>query len=142
MLKASAALAACLVVCLQSAHADGAQHRFDGEWDTIVSCPNSSGALGYSFEFSSRVKDGVLHGEKGSRGERGWLALDGTIRDDGTASLYASGLVGAADFAVGHLPAGSAYGYHVDAHFAADSGEGRRLEGRPCTVTFKRIRNP
>lgn len=138
MLRTVAALAACLSVCLHTAHADEAQPRFDGEWDTIVSCPNASGALGYSFEFPSRVKDGVLHGQKGTKGEPGWLELNGTILPDGSASLYVSGLVGAAPYAVGQVPAGSNYGYHVDARFANDAGSGHRVEGRPCTVSFKR----
>jgi hypothetical protein len=110
--------------------------KFDGVWNTIVSCTNASGAYGYSFEFLSTVKQGVLHGEKGKEGEPGWLKLDGKIADDGAADLYASGLVGAAPYAVGHVPAGSAYGYHVDAKFSETSGSGHRVEGRPCTVTF------
>jgi hypothetical protein len=110
--------------------------RFDGDWDTILSCPNFATALGYSFEFSSLIKQGVLHGEKGTTGEPGWLQLDGTIPSDGHASLYANGLVGAAEAAVGHRPAGTQYGYHVDVKFTDTSGKGRRVEGRPCMVTF------
>jgi hypothetical protein len=117
---------------------DASPGPFDGVWDTIVSCVNASGALGYSFEFPSTVKQGVLHGEKGTPGEPGWLKLDGKIAADGAADLYASGLVGAAPFAVGQRPAGTAYGYHVDARFSATSGTGHRVEGRPCTLTFTR----
>src|SRR5580658_5614921 len=32
---------------------DASPGPFDGVWNTIVSCPNASGALGYSFEFPS-----------------------------------------------------------------------------------------
>ena len=113
-------------------------HRFDGTWKTIVSCPNARDALGYSFEFISRVKDDHLHGEKGAKGEAGWLQIDGQILSDGAANLYASGLVGAAPYAVGARPAGSEYGYHIDAHFSGRSGEGRRVEGRSCTVSFSK----
>jgi hypothetical protein len=116
--------------------AAGDAGAFDGEWDTILSCPNSNGALGYSFEFPAHVKNGVLHGDKGVKGEPGWLQLDGSIAPDGTASLYASGLVGAAEMAVGHRPAGTSYGYHLDVRFSGASGTGHRVEGRPCTVTF------
>jgi hypothetical protein len=112
--------------------------RFDGTWTTVLSCPDSNGALGYSFEFPASVKDGVLHAEKGSRGQPGWLQLDGKILDDGSAKLYASGIVGAAPFAVGQRPAGTAYGYHVAAQFSASSATGHRMEGRPCTVAFSR----
>jgi hypothetical protein len=117
---------------------DDARGRFDGDWDTVLSCPNSNGALGYSFKFVSTVKDGLLHGEKGRRDEAGWLQLDGKILDDGSADLYVDGLVGAAPYAVGQRPAGSKYGYHVTSKFTEQSGSGTRVEGRPCTVTFSR----
>jgi len=128
------ALAAAL--SLPMAFADPPQHQFDGIWNTILSCPNARGALGYSFEFLSLVKDDVLHGEKGSQGQPGWLQIDGTIRADGTADLYTSGLVGAAAYAVGERPAGSAYAYHIDAQFAGGKGSGHRVGGRQCTVSF------
>jgi hypothetical protein len=120
-----------LVVC-QGAD----ERRFDGTWDTVLSCENAAGALGYSYKFLSIVKDGVLHGEKGTKGKAGWLQLDGKILADGSASLYADGLVGAAEVAVGKRPAGTQYGYHVDAKFSNDSGSGKRVEGRPCSVSF------
>jgi hypothetical protein len=53
--------------------------RFDGEWNTILSCPNFAGALGYSSEFATLIKEGVLHREKGVKGEAGWLQLDGAV---------------------------------------------------------------
>jgi hypothetical protein len=128
-----------VLLCLLAVRAGQAvenANRFDGEWDTILSCPNSNGALGYSFEFSSVIKEGVLHGEKGVKGQAGRLQLDGPISPDGTGSLYASGLVGAAEMAVGHRPPGTQYGYHVEVQFTDNSGKGHRVEGRPCTVSF------
>ena len=116
----------------------GAATSFDGTWDTVLSCENASGAMGYSFKFVSVVKDAVLHGEKGDKGKPGWLQLDGKIASDGSADLYADGLVGAKEFAVGRRPAGTRYGYHIDAKFSGDSGAGKRVEGRPCSVTFTR----
>ncbi len=129
-----------IVFCAgSSACAEEAQGRFDGTWDAILSCPNSNGALGYSFEFPAIVKHGVLHAEKGNKGEPGWLQIDGSIDADGSANLYASGLVGAAPYAVGQRPAGTQYGYHIDSKFTDTTGAGHRVEGRPCTVTFKKI---
>ena len=125
----------CLLAVRAGQAAESAK-RFDGEWDTILSCPNSNGALGYSFEFPSLIKQGVLHAEKGVKGQAGWLQLDGPISEDGTGNLYASGLVGAAEMAVGHRPPGTQYGYHVNVQFTDNSGKGRRVEGRPCTITF------
>lgn len=129
-----------IVFCAgSSACAEEAQGHFDGTWDAILSCPNSNGALGYSFEFPAIVKHGVLHAEKGNKGEPGWLQIDGSIDADGSANLYASGLVGAAPYAVGQRPAGTQYGYHIDSKFTDTTGAGHRVEGRPCTVTFKKI---
>ena len=113
-------------------------HPFDGTWETTVSCENAAGALGYSYRFDSMVKDDVMHGEKGDKGKPGWFQLDGKIAPDGMARLYADGLVGASETAVGHRHAGTRYNYHVDANFSGDSGTGKRVEGRPCTVEFKR----
>jgi hypothetical protein len=114
----------------------GDENRFDGVWDTVLSCPNSNGALGYSFEFDSIVKNGALHAEKGTKDQPGWLQLDGIISPEGSASLYVRGRVGAAAFAVGQRPAGTDYGYHVKAQLTTTSGTGHRVEGRPCTVAF------
>jgi hypothetical protein len=113
---------------------------FDGSWDTVLSCENAAGALGYSFKFLSIVKDGTLHGEKGAKGKPGWLQLDGKILADGSAKIYADGLVGASEVAVGRRPVGTEYGYHIQAKFSEESGTGKRVEGRPCSVTFTRKR--
>jgi hypothetical protein len=121
---------------LGAARAYGDENRFDGVWDTVLSCSNSNGALGYSFEFDSIVKNSALHGEKGVKDQPGWLQLDGNISSDGSASLYVKGTVGAAAFAVGQRPAGTEYGYHVEAKLTNASGTGKRVEGRPCTVVF------
>lgn len=131
----SAVVAAVLGVASGTRAAEPNRH-FDGAWDTILSCVNANGALGYSFEFLSTVKDGVLHGEKGEQAKAGWLSLDGNILEDGSANLYVQGLVGAAPYAVGQRPAGSAYGYHLDSQFSDASGKGTRVEGRPCSATF------
>jgi hypothetical protein len=111
---------------------------FDGIWQTTLSCVNASGALGYSFKFPSSIKEGVLHGQKGTPHEAGWLSIDGPVTADGAADLYVEGLVGASAMAVGQRPAGAQYGYHVAARFSVQRGEGRRVEGRPCTVVFER----
>jgi hypothetical protein len=113
-------------------------NQFDGLWQTTLSCANSHGALGYSFRFASTIKNGVLHGEKGTAHEAGWLQIDGSVGSDGFVDLYLDGLVGASAAAVGQRPAGTAYGYHVAARFSADRAEGHRVEGRPCTVIFIR----
>jgi hypothetical protein len=80
--------------------------------------------LGYSFEFDSVVKNNALHGEKGTKDQLGWLQLDGNISPDGSASFYVKGRVGATAFAVGQRPAGTEYGYHIEAKLTHTSGTG------------------
>ncbi|HSY07600.1 MAG TPA: hypothetical protein VK820_03580 [Steroidobacteraceae bacterium] len=107
VVKSLVAISLCLVPDLLGvARGDGLASRFDGIWDTRLSCGNSNGALGYSFEFNSIVNNSVLHGEKGTKEQPGWLQLDGRISADGSASIYARGRVGAAPYAVGQRPAG------------------------------------
>jgi hypothetical protein len=131
-------LTLCMLGTWTCAAADAPHRHFDGSWTTVLSCANAKGALGYSFELPATIRDDVLHAEKGTPGQPGWLQIVGVLSADGAASLYAKGLVGAAPYAVGDRPAGTAYGYHIDAHFAAASGSGARVEGRPCSVTFTR----
>jgi len=130
-------LGICIVVIFfAAANAQDDTKRFDGSWDTTVSCSNTNGALGYSYQFPATVKDGVLHGEKGEKGKPGWFQLDGKILPDGTMKLYAKGLVGAEEVAVGHRPRGSAFGYHIEGKFSEKEGNGKRVEGRPCEIDF------
>ena len=131
---------AVTLVAFAVLRASPAHGPFDGTWDTVLSCENAGGAMGYSFKFPSIVKDRVLHGEKGTKGKPGWLQLDGKIQADGAADIYADGLVGAPEAAVGRRPAGTQYGYHIDAKFSEESGTGKRVEGRACSVTFSRKR--
>jgi hypothetical protein len=125
-----------VVIFFAAANAQDDTKRFDGSWDTTVSCSNTNGALGYSYQFPATVKDGVLHGEKGEKGKPGWFQLDGKILPDGTMKLYAKGLVGAEEVAVGHRPRGSAFGYHIEGKFSEKEGNGKRVEGRPCEIDF------
>lgn len=115
-----------------------AANPFDGAWIATVSCPNTEGAMGYVFDVPITITGGAAHGQRLKPGEPGWLKLDGRVDDDGQAELDARGLVGAAPFAVGHQPRGTEYGYHVEARFEGDSGSGRRIEGRPCALSFVR----
>jgi hypothetical protein len=133
-------LTLCLALVSLGASQAADKGPFDGTWDTTVSCSNTQGALGYSYRFSSVVKEGVLHGDRGTKGQPGWLQLDGKIQADGTGKFYANGLVGASEAAVGHRPAGTDFGYHVDAKFSGESGTGKRVEGRPCELTFTKVK--
>ncbi len=84
------------------------------------------------------MKDGVLHGEKGTEKQPGWLEINGEIPPNGRTQLYADGLVGASEFAVGGRPAGTEYEYHIGATFDDKQGTEKGVEGRPCNVAFAR----
>jgi hypothetical protein len=115
-------------------------HRFDGKWQTTVSCDPSRGALGFSYQFVSEVRDGTLHGLRGTEGKPSSLVIDGTIEEDGTGKFYASGFTGSKEFVPGvDTPRGTSFGYHVRAHFDEKHGDGTRIEGRPCTLQFERL---
>jgi hypothetical protein len=131
-------LCAASSISAQADEKTGNTAQFDGVWQTTLSCANSNGALGYSFRFASTIKNGVLHGQKGTAHEAGWLQIDGSLGSDGVADLYVDGLVGASAAAVGQRPAGTAYGYRLAARFSADRAEGHRVEGRPCAAIFTR----
>jgi hypothetical protein len=113
--------------------------RFDGKWQTTVSCEPSRGALGFSYRFISEVRQGNFHGLRGVEGQPSSLLIDGTINDDGTARLYAAGKTGSKEFVPGTDTAkGTDFGYHIRAHFDLRHGEGTRIEGRPCTLEFEK----
>ncbi len=89
-----------LLLLLAFASADDKQ-KFDGNWQTTLSCPNFRDALGYSYQFVSSVKDGVIHGVHGTEGQPTSLVLDGKISPDGKASLYAKGRTGSKEYVPG-----------------------------------------
>lgn len=109
---------------------------FDGVWNTTLTCSMTAGALPYSYQFQSAVKDGVLHGEKGVKGAPGWLELDGTIQPDGKARIHARGLVGSQKAALGQRPPGTPYAYRIEGKFTNKEGTGKRVRSRLCGVTF------
>jgi len=111
--------------------------RFDGKWQTTVSCEPSRGALGFSYRFVSEVKDGNFHGLRGTEGQPSSLLIDGSINGDGMGNLYAAGKTGSKEFVPGtDTPRGTDFGYHIKAHFDERHGTGTRVEGRPCTFEF------
>ena len=111
---------------------------FDGAWLTTLSCPAAAGAGGFTYQLMAEIKDGKYHGQRGQTGTPGWIGMDGTIQSDGVAHLLANGVVGASAYAAGNAPTGTEYFYHVAAQFQQASGTGKRVEGRPCDVTFVR----
>ncbi|MBD5657288.1 MAG: caspase family protein, partial [Candidatus Eremiobacteraeota bacterium] len=112
---------------------------FDGTWAVTLTClVAADGALGYTYHFSARVRNGTLHGEHGTEQQASWLVIDGRIEPDGSSMLNAHGLTGSPQYAVGRVAPLTAYAYHVTAHFDAARGTGTRVELRPCTLLFEK----
>jgi len=132
-------LSALTLLLLANVSLAGDTQSFDGKWLTTVTCPNFRDALGFSYQFVSTVRGGVLHGLHGTEGEPGSLQVDGTIPLDGKASLYAKGRTGSKEYVPGRdTPRGTEYGYNIDAHFEGSTGTGARTEGRPCSLKFSK----
>jgi hypothetical protein len=116
--------------------------RFDGNWLTKMTCPPKGNTEGYTWQFVSVIQNGSLHGERGTAGQPGYLAIDGAIADDGTAKLTANGIVASREYARGVLAhQGESYGYDIKAQFKETAGTGARnqglgIVGRPCTFEF------
>ena len=111
--------------------------KFDGAWQTTWTCPNLGQYPGYSYRFRGRVEDGAFHGLKGVKGEPGSMVLDGKIETDGTAAFFGEIIVGSSLVALG-AARGTPSDYHALAQFERTSGTGKRIEGRPCSLTFKK----
>jgi uncharacterized caspase-like protein len=109
---------------------------FDGNWDVVVVCSSDRAALGYNFSLSGTVKDGVLHAERLTPGTPGWMVIDGSIAADGSSTLSAHGLTNQPVYTENRERPGSNYAYTVNAHFDRTRGSGKRIELRPCDLTF------
>lgn len=116
--------------------------RFDGNWLTKLTCPSKGNTEGYTWQFVSVIQSGSLHGEHGTSGQPGYLAIDGPIAGDGSAKLTANGIVASRDYARGAFAhEGESYSYEIKAQFKETTGTGARnqglgIVGRPCTFEF------
>jgi hypothetical protein len=120
--------------------ADDQASRFDGNWDVTLTCPRTADgrALGYSYEFSARAKDGLLQGERGIPGKPGWLSLTGPIKSDGSAALIAEGVTNLPAYALYAVERGTHFKHAVSAQFEATRGSGSWITIRTCTFDFEK----
>jgi cell division septation protein DedD len=116
-------------------NAPASAKNFDGAWQTEWTCPNLGQYPGYTFRFVGQIKDGAYHGLKGVKGEPSSLDLNGKIDADGTAGFYGEIIVGSSLVGLG-AARGTPSDFHALAHFGGSSGEGKRIEGRPCSLSF------
>ncbi|QGZ66111.1 hypothetical protein [Paraburkholderia acidisoli] len=124
------------LACATGASAAGA---YDGVWNVTLTCPAArDGAKAYTVHFPVLVGDSVLHGDHGEPNAAGWLALDGRIEPDGSATLVAQGISNADARAARRARKGTPYSYEVSAHFDATSGSGSRTTARRCHLVFVR----
>lgn len=129
-------LLACLSLAATGARAAG---PFDGTWNVIFTCPAArDGTAGYTRRFLASVQDGRLHGQIGLPDQASFLALDGQIAPDGTATLLGHGMTGNADYAVGRPSPATPYRFHLQSRFAGNGGTGSRVETRACDAVFSR----
>jgi hypothetical protein len=110
--------------------------RFDGNWNVTLVCPTDNTALGYVYHFTAQVKNGVLHGEHGIADMPGWVAIDGTIQANGSATLNAKGRTNIPAHSAYQPQVGTPYTYSVKAQFDTSRANGKRVELRACTLSF------
>jgi hypothetical protein len=127
-----------------AAGGQGAPGKFDGTWNTTVTCDPAGGTLGYTLHFVSTVTGNVLHGDRGTPGQQAYLAIDGKIANDGKAKLTASGVTASSQYTHGPSKTeGQDYSYEVKSQFTDTEGKGERttgmgIVGRPCHYTFEK----
>ena len=137
MLRVALAVVVLGFVSIGAAAQDA--RSFDGNWAVTMVCgPTAEGARGYSWRFWAQVANGMFRGVYGTEGRPPWLRLEGPIAPNGTAMLIAQGQSGDPDYAVGRIRAGTRVNYRVEARFSGSRGSGRRLDNRPCDLTFVR----
>ena len=141
-MKLFAVVAVCGLMLLPAASIAG--ERFDGTWQTTLTCPAKGDTEGYTWKFASVIQNGSLRGERGTAGEPGYLLLEGKVAEDGGAKLTANGIVASRQYARGVFAhKGEDYSYNVKAQFKDAEGSGVRdqglgIVGRPCTFDFKK----
>ena len=118
-----------------SAHAAS----FDGTWSVLQVCETTrEGVRGFTWRYDAAVKDGHLVGQYRTKGQSPSMTLEGQIQPDGTATLQAQGISGAADFNQNFAPAQTPISFQVAAKFEGRKGGGNRLGSRACTFTFSK----
>jgi uncharacterized caspase-like protein len=114
---------------------EGRLGRFDGPWRVSQTCLNPQDPA-HPFtphEFVIHVHGGRVHGSRGVVDQPGWLALDGLIEPDGSATLAARGAVGR-----GGPNAGAPYSNVLTARFTDNGGAGQWAAKGNCQFTFTR----
>ena len=121
--------------------------KFDGSWEVILDAKayknaNGSTAQPWVIHFAAKVKNGVLHGEHGTRGQSPFYELNGKIEAEGTANLRVDEITGAQKYNFSNSQKGPAgkgvpYSYQVSAKFDGQHGSGKSTsDSRTRIFTF------
>ena len=129
-----------VVCCLLTSSSAFAASPFDGTWAVSETCPpTAQDVRGYAWTYAAIIRNGSLSAQYQAPSEGGGsIRLQGRVAPDGSAMLNAAGVVGQAEYAVGHVRHGTPYHFHVQATFNGTSGSGQRVEQRQCDFTFTR----
>jgi hypothetical protein len=114
---------------------------FDGTWSVTQDTrefknPDGSVARAWTQHFFATVKNGVLHGERGTRGAPGWFEFNGNIDANGMANISANGVTREEKWNKGPAQAGTPYEYQVTAQFKGRNGSGKSTGPRMRIFTF------
>jgi hypothetical protein len=121
-----------ILLFTQSTKAALAGTAFDGNWSVTIDFqqyknPDGTMALAVTREFPVRVKNGVLHGETGKRGDANFYEINGTIEADGNATLHVNGITGSPQHTPFTLHNGVRFAYDVPSHFEGNHGTGHSV---------------
>jgi hypothetical protein len=139
-------LAASVLLSVQANLKAEGTTKFDGNWSVTLDAkmyknPDGSVAQAVVWHFSATVRNGVFHGESGTRGKPSWYELNGRIEPDGTATLRADEITGAQKYNFSKTikaPPGKgvSYSYQVISHFGDRRGTGQSNDRRIKIFTF------
>ena len=108
----------------------------------LLVCPDTtdrSGLVkGYEYTFAVSIREGAIQGQHGAPGHPASIVYTGTVGDDGTLEIKATGNTGRSDYSVGRVAQGTQYGYTMQGKLVGSGGQATRRELRPCTATFAR----
>jgi len=116
--------------------AASSDNAFDGSWSVTVDFhayrnPDGTVAKAWIRHFQVNVKNGILHGEEGTKGAPAWYELSGKIESGGAADLVADGVTGDPGYTPKHPERGLRYHYQVLAHFDGRRGTGHSVGDPP-----------
>ena len=134
-------LAAATMLFPQITKAVSDTTAFDGTWSVTQDTrefknPDGSVARAWTQHFFATVKNGVLHGERGTRGAPGWFEFNGSIDANGMANLSANGVTREEKWNKGPTHAGTPYEYQVTVQFKGRNGSGKSAGPRIRIFTF------